>query len=167
MGLSNVRRTWAVLAAVLAAMAALALPATSASAEDPPGNNGTIKVDGEDIETVPDNDPHVGCVFNIEFFGYDAGGLDATFKFVAIPPTGKNVVLRRGALVLEDDPAGGGTDLDATKTIDLSKALVGKGFTYHPQQGYHIKLVVTAEGSIGNDTKSKVFWVTDCMVVTS
>jgi hypothetical protein len=107
----------------------------------------------------------VGCIFNIEFFGYDAGGLNASFKFVAIPPTGKNVVLRRGSLVLEDDPAGGGTDIDGTKTIDLSKSL--QSFEYHPQQGYHIKLVVNAEGSIGNDTKSKVFWVTDCMVVTS
>ena len=32
----------------------------------------------------------------------------------------------------------------------------------HPQQGYHVKLKVYAPGSIGKDTKYKVFWVTGC-----
>jgi hypothetical protein len=32
----------------------------------------------------------------------------------------------------------------------------------HPQQGYHIKVVVNAPGSIGDDRKMKVFWVEEC-----
>ncbi|MGH2658951.1 MAG: hypothetical protein ACRDHS_04615, partial [Actinomycetota bacterium] len=30
----------------------------------------------------------------------------------------------------------------------------------HPNQGFHVKLTVEAEGSIGADAKHKVFWVT-------
>ena len=32
----------------------------------------------------------------------------------------------------------------------------------HPEQGYHVKLKVNAPGSIGKDTKFKVFWVVGC-----
>lgn len=58
------------------------------------------------------------------------------------------------------DPAGGGNDLHASKTMDLSAALAG--IPPHPVQGHHVKLTVDAPGSIGNDTKSKVFWVEGC-----
>jgi hypothetical protein len=46
MGLSIMRRSWAVLLVALAAMVSLVLPATTATAVDPPGNNGVIKLDG-------------------------------------------------------------------------------------------------------------------------
>ena len=59
-------------------------PAASA---DPPGNNGTVKLDGLDLndgpghtgkpndpdETDPDNDPHLKCGFQLEFFNFDTG----------------------------------------------------------------------------------------------
>ena len=32
----------------------------------------------------------------------------------------------------------------------------------HPQQGYHVKLTIHTPGSIGADTKHKVFWVEPC-----
>lgn len=57
-------------------------------------------------------------------------------------------------------PAGGGTDLDASRTYDLSSALAG--YSPHPQEGYHVKVTVNAPSSIGADNKHKVFWVTDC-----
>ena len=57
-----------------------------------------------------------------------------------------------------EDPAGGGTDLDASETYDLTAALAG--FEPHPIQGFHVKLTVNAEGSQGADVKHKVFWVT-------
>jgi hypothetical protein len=33
----------------------------------------------------------------------------------------------------------------------------------HPNQGFHVKLTINAEGSQGADVKHKVFWVTACI----
>jgi hypothetical protein len=41
--------------------------------------------------------------------------------------------------------------------IDLGPYLTG--VTPHPVQGFHVKVTVHAEDSIGSDTKYKVFWV--------
>src|SRR4029077_3792435 len=59
----------------------------------------------------------------------------------------------------EDDNSGGGSEagLDAQETYTLS--FTG---TPHPQQGFHVKLTIHADGSQGADTKHKVFWVTGC-----
>src|SRR5919201_6690597 len=35
----------------------------------PPGNNGTIKIDRQPFDDLPNNEPHVGCVFPIDFYG--------------------------------------------------------------------------------------------------
>ena len=35
----------------------------------PPGNNGTVKVDGEPWDSTPNNEPHPGCTFEIDFYG--------------------------------------------------------------------------------------------------
>ena len=40
--------------------------------------------------------------------------------------------------------------------------MIGQLGEPHPIQGYHVKLTVNAPGSIGADTKYKVFWVTGC-----
>ena len=44
---------------------------------NPPGNNGTIKIDDVPFDDHPNNEPHVGCVFQVDFYGYDEGDLDA------------------------------------------------------------------------------------------
>ncbi|HET9778146.1 MAG TPA: hypothetical protein VFP81_02550 [Propionibacteriaceae bacterium] len=133
--------------------------APAAFAQDPGGNNGTVKVDGVAFGAHQNNEPHVGCIFEIDFYNYDAGGLEATVTFTGQAPTGKGIVLVDSDTVeLQDDPAGGGTDVDAQVEYDLS-SLVGQLGDAHEQQGYHIKLTVHAEGSKGADTKHKVFWV--------
>lgn len=137
----------------------LLVTAWPAAADDPPGNNGTVKVDGIEFDTHPDNEPHVGCVFQIDFYGYDEGDLNATATFTLHPPTGSTELLTRNAFIGED-PAGGGTDLDAEITVDLEQSLIDSGIDPHRIQGFHVKLTVHAEGSIGADTKYKVFWVT-------
>ena len=39
---------------------------------NPPGNNGTVKIEGVDIQSKPpDNNPHQGCSFVVEFYNYD------------------------------------------------------------------------------------------------
>ncbi len=70
----------AVMAGALAALPGLALA-------DPPGNNGTVKIDGVEFDTHPNNQPHVGCIFQVDFYGYDEGDLDADYTFRLVPPT--------------------------------------------------------------------------------
>jgi hypothetical protein len=137
------------LAAMLM-IVALASPALAA-----PGNNGTVKIEFTG-SAPPNNEPHVPCTFNIEFRGYDEGDLWATYSFALHPPTGTSEVLS-GSTFIGEDPAGGANDLDASVPIDLGPYL--SGVTPHPVQGFHIKVTVHAQGSIGADTKYKVFWV--------
>jgi LPXTG-motif cell wall-anchored protein len=134
-----------------------------AQAGGPPGNNGTVKIDGEDFDDHPDNEPHVGCVFQVDFYGYDEGDLFADVTFKVQPPTGNEVILEDTDIFIgEDDNSGGGSEagLDASKTYDLTSLLAA--FEPHPQQGWHVKLTVNADGSQGADVKHKVFWVTGC-----
>jgi LPXTG-motif cell wall-anchored protein len=136
------------------------LAAGPATAQDPPGDNGTVKVDGVEFDDHPDNEPHVGCIFQVDFYGFDQGDLQAAVTFEAIPPTGDAILIEDDEVAIGEDEAGGGTDLDASRTYDLTELLAG--IEPHPQQGWHVRLTVHAEGSIGADTKFKVFWVTGC-----
>jgi LPXTG-motif cell wall-anchored protein len=153
-------------------LAVMAGPA-AAQVDDPPGNNGTVKVDDVPFDDHPDNEPHVGCEFQIDFYGFDEGDLNADVLFEAIPPTVSSDAIPPGAgeelisdtVFIGEDAAGGGTDLDASQTYDLTDALAG--IEPHPEQGWHVKLTVHAEGSIGADTKFKAFWVSGCEVPTT
>ena len=131
---------------------------------DPPGNNGTVKVDGIDFDDHPDNEPHVGCVFQVDWYGFDEGeDLFSDVTFEVHPPTGSpEVILTDEVFIGEDDNSGGGSEagLDASATYDLTTAL--EGFEPHPQQGWHVKLTVNNDGSQGADVKHKVFWVSGC-----
>jgi hypothetical protein len=135
----------------------------SASADhDPPGNNGTIKIDGLPFDDAPDNEPHPGCTFQVDFYGFDEGSLSADVSFEAIAPTSGGVVRTDEVPIGEDSHAGGGSEagLDASRTYDLSGDLAG--ITPQPKQGWHVKLTIHADGSQGSDVKHKVFWVSDC-----
>ena len=164
----NTRKMLAGLSLIpLAGVLALAGPAGAAAADKaggPPGNNGTIKIDGVEWDNHPDNEPHVGCTFQVDFYGYDEGELFADMTFTAQPPTGKGETLTtRNINIGEDDNSGGGSEAghDAEQEITLTAAEL-ENFTPHPKQGYHVKLTVNADGSQGADTKHKVFWVEGC-----
>ena len=134
------------------------------AAEDPPGNNGTIKIDGIPFDQHPNNEPHVGCVFEVDFYGYDKGDLYADVTFESHPPTGPAQVLLTDRIFIgEDDNSGGGSEAghDAHRAYDLSDELAG--IEPHPNQGFHVKLTINAEGSQGADVKHKVFWVEGCV----
>jgi hypothetical protein len=143
---------------------ALLVPGAAVAASNPPGNNGTVKVDARPFDAAPDNEPHVGCTFQVDFYGYDEGDLEAQVSFEAHAPTprpdGSQVLLTDSVFIGEDDNSGGGSEagLDARRTYRLDFA----GITPHPVQGFHLKLTVNAEGSQSADTKHKVFWVTGC-----
>ncbi len=147
--------------AALAAIIGAAAPAGAQA--DPPGNNGTVKVDGVEFDDHPDNEPHPGCVFQIDFYGFDEGDMFADVAFEAIEPTGQaDPLLTDTVFIGEDDNSGGGSEagLDASETYDLTDVLAA--IAPHPQQGWHVKLTVHADGSQGADTKFKVFWVSGC-----
>jgi hypothetical protein len=155
------RSKWLLIPAVLALIAVASLANLASAAPNPPGNNGTIKVDDTPFDDAPDNEPHVGCSFQVDLYGYDEGDLDATVRFEAHPPTGaRQVLLTDTVFIGEDDNSGGGSEagLDASETYTLD---VG-GIEPHPNQGVHVKLTIHAEGSQGADVKHKVFWVTGC-----
>jgi hypothetical protein len=155
----------ATAAAIALIGGALLLPGLAVAASNPPGNNGTVKLDATPFDAAPDNEPHVGCTFQVDFYGYDQGDLDAQVTFEAHAPTlrpggGSQVLLTDSVFIGEDDNSGGGSEagLDATATyrLDLS------GIAPHPEQGFHVKLTIDAEGSQGADSKHKVFWVSGC-----
>jgi hypothetical protein len=142
---------------------ALMFGPTANAAPNPPGNNGTVKIDGVAFDDAPDNEPHVGCTFQVDFYGYDEGDLEATVAFESHPPTGPVAVLLEDTVFIgEDDNSGGGSQagLDASQTYTLDFT----GIEPHPQQGFHVKLTVHADGSQGADVKHKGFWVEGCDV---
>jgi LPXTG-motif cell wall-anchored protein len=126
------------------------------------GNNGTIKIDGREFDDHPDDEPHVGCDFQVDFYGFDKGDdLFATVTFALQPPSGQDELLTDEVFIGKDDSSGGGSEegLDAseTYTLDLS------GIEPEPNQGVHVKLTIHTGGSKGKgDTKHKVFWVKGC-----
>ena len=155
---------------VLIGLLVFAAPALGVN---PPGNNGTVKIDGQPWDIHPNNEPHPGCVFQVDFYGFDEGDLWADVIFTGHPPTGPMTTLLEDRVFIgEDDNRGGGSeagldaeagtleDADGHGYYDLSAAL--SGVAPHAQQGYHVKLTVHADGSQGADTKHKVFWVEAC-----
>jgi LPXTG-motif cell wall-anchored protein len=105
-------------------------------------------------------------VFQVDFYGSDEGDLVADVTFESHPPTGPvQVLLTDEVFIGEDDNAGGGSqaglDASATYTLDFT------GILPHPNQGFHVRLTVHADGSHGADTKHKVFWVTGCAAGTT
>ena len=87
----NVCRLLAAVAALtVAGWGAMALPAAAyPGTGDPAGNNGTVKITphAED-DGIPQNTPHVACVFDIEWYGFDEGAdIVSTVVFTMQAPT--------------------------------------------------------------------------------
>lgn len=133
------------------------------STHSPAGNNGFIKVNQEVVpDSTPNNDPHVSCQFKIEFYNYDQNPANRAHVSFALhnPTAGEGYSLAVSGNqnpVIGGDAASGGNDLDAIESYRLS--FTGQS---HPQQGYHVKLTINADGSRGADVKHKVFWVQPC-----
>jgi hypothetical protein len=141
----------------------LVAPAAAfAAPHDPPGNNGTIKIDAAPFDDHPNNEPHVDCVFQVDFYGFDEGDHHADVIFEGHAPTGGGTLLTDRVFIGEDANDGGGSEagLDASATYDLTEALAD--IEPHARQGWHVKLTIHADGSRGADTKHKVFWVDGC-----
>ena len=138
--------------------------ATPAHAGRPePGNNGTVKIAPHgDVDAIPNNTPHEGCVFQVEWFGFDQGAdVLSTVTFAEQPPTTGVEMTVAGpptVFVGADEAAGAGDDgFDGVAVYTL--AFTGAP---HPQQGYHVGLTIDTPRSLGADVKHKVFWVRGC-----
>src|SRR3712207_4754306 len=94
LGMTRVIGWFAVVALVIAALAGPAAQSGRGQTTPggPPGNNGTVKVDGTPFDSHPDNEPHVGCVFEIDWYGFDAN-VQSHVTFESHPPTGPVKVL--------------------------------------------------------------------------
>jgi hypothetical protein len=118
-----------------------------------PGNNGTIKIDGEPYDTSKGQEAHVGCEFRVLYWGFDEGDdLQSVLTFTAHAPT-------KGDFVFTDTITLGAGEPDIAGPYNLVDELVAAGIEPHPKQGWHIRLTTNTEYSQGADTKHKVFWI--------
>lgn len=151
------RRTIAAGAIVLgAALVGPGLLGAASPAGGAPAR-GTVKVDGIPFENLPGNEPHVGCEFGIDLYGYGAD-LPATIAFGLQPPSGRTALVEVDTSTDGDDASGGGSEAghDGHVDVDLTQAL--EGVEPHPQQGWHVRLTVEVDGH----AKHKTFWVSGC-----
>src|SRR4051812_21115376 len=86
--MGQVRRSSIVVTAAVGIASFLFGVPYASAAPRPPGNNGTIKVEGEAIDKLHDNDPHVGCQFFLQWYGFDEGTRTTTVSFGGQAPTG-------------------------------------------------------------------------------
>jgi len=139
-------------------------PEPSAPPDDPRGS-GVVKLDRKPFDDLPNNEPHVGCTFQLDFYNYGEG-ITATYVFELWPPTGREH-LASDSIFVGEDPATGGTDLDGSATVDLGPKLLASGAEPHRHNGWHVKVTVNAPGSSGSERKQKVFWVRECAAPTT
>ncbi len=160
---NSAENTATAISPALSSSAELASAKSTPKQNNPSGNNGFIKVNEEELpDSIPNNDPHVSCKVNVEFYNYDKNpAYRADVSFALQSPTTKNgqtiTVTGDTNPFIGEDAAGGGNDLDAVRTYQL--AFTGPA---HEKQGYHVKLTINADGSRGADVKHKVFWVKPC-----
>ena len=123
---------------------------------NPPGNNGTIKIDyAAPADSGHANRPHPGCAFQLRMFNFDDDQY-GTITFVGQAPTKLGTLLTQTHVLLSDDAAGGGKDVDEVYAYTAQQlGLIGKP---QAKQGWHIKVSVDAENAPGG-AKHKVFWL--------
>ena len=125
------------------------------------GSAGDVKVSNTSLDSIPNNDPHQSCVFNLEFYNFDLNSPDATYTLSLVSPTGSGVLKTENDVVVGGGPMGGYDKLDAVRKVDLTGAAGFSGVT-PASQGFHVSLDVTDAGLQGG-AKSKTFWVSgDC-----
>jgi LPXTG-motif cell wall-anchored protein len=140
------------------AVAALFTLTPAVFAADTPGNNGTVKIQSTDVDSVDNadsaNDPHISCNFSVTFADFD-GPQDVTIKFNIVAPSGNGE-----ELLSQDKSFDGSATYDYNGATDLKDLFT---FTVQPQQGYHVKMTILVDGS---EYKHKVFWL-DCTPPTT
>ena len=170
-----------IVAVVLGATASSAFAAPNPSTG--PGNNGTVKIDSIPVDdTTSGNQPHVGCPFGLDWYGYDANARTSVEFRIWNPSTGSAGRQLLTADVYDptsgaflgqssndtftldaDGPAGGGSEAgwDGARSYDLTPGLLQYG-ERAGDRGYHVKVTIRTTTSRGADVKHKVFWTDAC-----
>jgi LPXTG-motif cell wall-anchored protein len=151
--------------AIVAALASAGVTAaaSTAAATEPSGNNGTVKIDAVPFDNwPPNNEPHVTCEFEIQFFGFDEGQTaDITLK--GQPPSSEGntfiTVKEWNDVDISDDAAGGAANDPDVRIQVSADELDLSALEPHDKQGYHLKLII--DSPEGN--KYKVFWLQPCV----
>jgi hypothetical protein len=158
-------------ALALAGSAAAGAQSTSAGGDQPPGNNGTIKIHRTDTDqTDHANEPHVGCEFNVEFFGFDGYANSSEMSFSLWSPTQPDEpVLYTRHVDLTVDNRVNGAEWDHEESFTAAQIIGTNDVEPQAQQGYHVKLTVETDDSApqGATVKHKVFWMQPCETSTS
>jgi hypothetical protein len=122
------------------------------------------KVDRVPFDDHPDNQPHVGCVFQIDFYGFDQGDLNAEVTFEAQPPT-----LRRGTSAKCCSRHGVHRPRTTTPAVERGgPRRLGDLHTglhrHHPHErpGLPRQADRPRRRLLGADTKYRCFWVDGC-----
>jgi hypothetical protein len=151
----NIRKSLLLGAIVALVVAAQAVGGVAFAGQNAAGGNrGVVKIDDVPFDEHPDNEPHVGCRFQIDLTGFPSTLTSVTVLFSAHHPTLResgDQVLVRDTLTLSEGQRGTGGS--KTYSLDLD------GITPHDQQGFHVKLTILTGHGAG---KHKVFWVRDC-----
>jgi hypothetical protein len=153
-----------VAAGVLTLGAGLAGPAAAEPAGDPPGHNGSVKIEYvDDEDQTPENSPMQPCTLNVEWYGLDEGDIDTqvSFKLKAPTPDAELSVDGPTEVPVGEDAASGGRDLDAAETYTF--AIEGEP----GPQGHHLRVDVLTPGPKGLERKTKVFWVESCAATST
>lgn len=127
-------------------------PDPSAASKEGLKNTGTVKIAFVGDTTANNNDPHPGCPFRMDLYGFQAGTYAVTVR--AHAPTGSGM-LTQDSVTLSSSARG--NEFQLSRTYDVAAAL--SSYTPHPQQGYHVRLDVTRSDAGGNGSKTKVFWL--------
>lgn len=159
----------AVLGLALSVFGALAIaqPASATGGDQPPGADGSVKIDENPVDDDPSNEPHVECGFSLQFFGFDDGTNHADVKFYAWPGTGDKTEVTPQLGASSFDFEGGrpaGNTLNHTEDYELDTS----GITPNDKGEVHIKVDVTVTDAGGKELfhKYKVFWVKACTTDT-
>ena len=127
--------------------------AQSAYADSGNGNKGTVKISEVGGAADESNDPHVGCTFDVQWWGYTRSKSAITFEGQA--PTKDVDITITGPKTVELPAVDSADKINLTRTYTLAF----KGDAPQAKQGYHVKMLTETETAKGNDKKSKVFWV--------
>ncbi|WP_026256940.1 hypothetical protein [Actinopolymorpha alba] len=158
------RSAGAVLLGLLLATIGTAIVVQPASADpkQPKGANGSVKIDGAPVDESPANEPHVDCIFGLQFFGFDEGVDAVETTFFGWPPSGDKSVVEpvagRSSFTFDGGRPPGNT-LNHTEMYELDTS----GLTPNKKGEVHIKVDVTVNDAGGKTFhKYKVFWVKPC-----
>jgi len=121
-------------------------PHTNGGDGNPPGANGTVKIEPASGPVTHANHPHPGCLFRVALFNFDDPST-VHLSFTGQAPT------RTGGTLT--DTVAYSTDPTVSGPYNLSSLFSG---VTPKKQGFHVKLTATQDGAPGAG-KHKVFWI--------